>query len=353
MEVQAPKQEGVVRTTIHKATDVVLGLYSRAEQYPVFRSTLGLYKPLAPVVEPVVQRVVAAADPWVDSVDNVVTETWKTVNNKVIDPARKRSPSGQVSFVGVYGEVRDVVSIELKNRYTALLDMSDHAVDKFLPESDASADKNEKKEDKHTKTLVEVGSKAQKRVFKRLEHKWADVRVFSSGRLQEIIHIDLAEYAENGFKLTVSFTNERVVPVVNNLTTAGLALVTDAKNSFSSAKHLSAEKSKLLWDAIAKYRELSYQKYVAAYKYASDKAEAFGVPTLVGKAKEVSLGEVSEFVFVKLNIKQQNEQFVVVERKLFDLFRTLVGLIIVKDLSHSGKPQAQPADEPSAAQASQ
>jgi len=299
------------------------------------------------------QRVVAVADPWVDSVDSVVTETWKTVNNKVIDPARKKSPSGQVSFVGVYVEFRDVAAIELKNRYTALLDVSDQAIDKFLPESEVAADNNEKEEEKKAKSLVEVSSKAQKRVFKRLEHKWQDVRVFSKGRLQEIIHVDLAEYAENGFKLTVSITNERIVPVVNNLTTAGLAIATDARNSFSAARNLSAEKSKLLWDAIAKYRELSYQRYLQAYKYAADKAEAFGVPNLVGKAKEVSLGEVSEFVLVKLNIKQQNEQFVVVEKKLFDLFRTLVGLIIVKDLNHSGKTgaQSQPADEPVAAPA--
>jgi hypothetical protein len=351
--MEVPASKGVVRGTIQAATGVMMGLYSRAEQYPVFRSTIGLYKPLAPVVEPVMQRVVAAADPWVDSVDNVVTETWKTVNTKVIDPARKKNPAGKVSLVGVYVEVRDVATIELKNRYTALLDMSDHAVDVFLPESDVPKEEHEKKEDKHPKSLVEVSSKAQKRVFKRLEHKWQDVRVFSSGRLQEIIHIDLAEYAENGFKLTVSFTNERIVPVVNNLATCGLAIVSDAQTKYSSARTLSAEKSKLLWEAIAKYREVGRQRYIELYKYASDKAEAFGVPTLVGKAKEVSLGEVSEFVLVKLNIKQQNDQFVVVERKLFDLFRTLVGLIIVRDLNVSGKPQSQPADEPAAAEASQ
>jgi hypothetical protein len=352
MEVEAPKHEGVVRGTIQKVNGVVLGLYNRAEQYPVFRSTFGLYKPLAPVV----QRVVAVADPWVDSVDNVMAETWKTVNNKVIDPARKKSPSGEVSFVGVYAEVREVATIELKNRYTALLDVSDHVVDTWLPEaeSDFSADKNEKKEEKHTKSIGEVTTKAQKRLFKRFEHKWQDVRVFSAGRLQEIIHVDLAEYAENGFKLTVSFTNDRVVPVINNLTTGGLALVTDAQNSFSTARTLSAEKSKLLWDAIARYRELSYQKYLATWKYAAEKSEHYGFPTLVGKAKEVSLGEVSEFVLVKLNIKQQNEQFVVVERKVFDLLRTLVGLIIVKDRNQSGKgSQSQPADDSAPAQASQ
>jgi len=65
---------------------------------------------------------------------------------------------------------------------------------------------------------------------------------------------------------------------------------------------------------------------------------------IVGKAKEVSFGEVSEFVLVRLNIKQQNEQFVVVERKLFDLFKTLVGLIVAKDMN--SKQKSSPADQP-------
>jgi len=350
VECNSNKCEGVVRHTIQKATGIVEGLYSRAEQYPVFQttlqSTLKLYKPLAPVVEPVVQRVVAVADPWVDSVDSVLTETWNTVNKKVIDPARKKNPSGHVSLVGVCCEVGEIATIEIRNRYSSLLDLSDHAVDVLLPESEPEpefASKNaseEKREKHHPKSLVEVSSKAQKRVFKRIEHQWQNVRVFSGGRLKEIIHIDLAEYVENGYTFTVSFTNERVYPIVNNLTSTAFGVV-------DNTRKFSAEKSKLLWDAIARFRELSCQSYNQAYKYASDKAEAMGVPTLVQKTKEVSLGEVSEYVLVKLNIKQQNDQFVITQNKVFDLFRALAGLIIYKD---ANKPIAPPADNAAVAQ---
>jgi muconolactone delta-isomerase len=332
---ESPKSSGVVRGTLQYATGVVFGLYSRAEQYPVVKTTFDMYKPF---VAPVVTRVVAAADPWVESVDTVVTGAWQTVNTRVVEPARKRNSKGQVSISGVYAEVREVATVELKNRYTALLDLSDQTVDYLLPESFEVAEKKQVEKEEKPKSLVEVSSKAQKRAFKRLEGQWQDVRAFSSGRLREIVHVDLVAYAENGYEMTVSFTNDRVLPVVNQVSARGLAVV-------ASVQSISAEKSKLLWEAIARYREYSIQQFNEAYNYTATKAEAFGVPVLVGKAKEVSLGEVSEFVLVKLNFKEQNDQFVVVERKLFDLFRTLVGLIVTRDLKPvqaSASTQAAP-----------
>jgi len=338
--VTAPKC-GVVRGSLQYASGVVWGLYSRAEQITVVRTTLDLTKPFVPMVQPVVHRVVAVADPWVQSVDNVVTGAWQTVNSKVVEPSR--DAQGNVSLNGVYTQVKQVATVELKNRYAALLDLSDHAVDVLLPETEE--DKTEKKENEgaHAKSLVEVQSKAQRRMMKRLDGQLKNVRAFSAGRLKEIVHVDLMEYAENGFTLSVSLVQN----TVNDLSARRVALTASAESVYVSIRTVSAEKSKLLWDAIARYRELSYQRYAEAYKFASHKADEFGVPMIVGKAKEVSLEEVSQFVLVKLNIKQQNEQYVVVERKLFDLFKTLIGLIISKDMN--SKQKSAPADKPAAA----
>jgi len=303
-------------------------LYSRAEQITVVKTTLNLTKPLVPMVQPVVHRVVAVADPWVESVDNVVTGAWQTVNSKVVEPAR--DPQGNLSLNGVYTQVKQVAAVELRNRYEALLDLSDHAVDAFLPETEQE---EVEKKSNEAKSLVEIRSKAQRRVMKRVENQLKNVRAFSAGRLKEMVHVDLIEYAENGFTLSVSVVQNNVLPIINDLSARRVALTASAVSVYVSARTVSAEKSKLLWDAIARYQELSYQKYAAAYKFASLKADEFGVPMIVGKAKDVSLEEVSEFVLVKLSFKQQNDKYVVVERKLLDLFRTLVGLIISKDLN--------------------
>jgi len=307
-----------VRGSLQYASGIVSGLYTRAEKITLVRSALDLTKPLVAGVQPVVQRVVTVADPWVESVDVVVTGAWNKVNSKVIEP----------------------VSIEVKVRYAALLDLSDRTVDVFLPdvEQDKSSKIEKKDQKEHPKTLVEILSKAQKRVTKRLEKQWKELRAFSAGRLKDIIHVDLIEYAENGYNYSVSLYQKNVLPIINDLSAR-------VKSVYASISTFFAEKSKLIGDVITKYRDLSYQRYNEAYKFASHKAEEFGVPVIVGKAKEVSLEEVSQFVLVKLNIKQQNEQYVVVERKLLDLFKTLFSLILSKD----SKQKSAPADQPAAA----
>jgi hypothetical protein len=417
---------GVVRGTIGYASAAFKNFYSQAENYTLMQYA----KPWVPVVAPVVTRVAAAADPWVDSLDVVVTETWKTVNQRVVEPARKKNPSGAVTIFGVAAEVQQVAAVELKNRYTALLDLSDHAVDMLLPEVDASTEAETAAETTEVKTIV---SKAQRRVFKRLNKQWADAKQFSSGRLKEMVHVDLIQYAEQGYSQSVVFVEERVIPVVKQtvndiqvvssvyraqlvdklklaleklafyrelaqskatqlyneyyplfvaqyqsfvpqvlalkssavekysklvqeyyptlqtyyqafflqfvtLKTVALDALKQAQE-FTSNPNWYVDASKL---AQAKYTEASTYaqktysqtsqyaqgKYSQASNYLKETAVSLGVPTLVGKAKEVSLGEVSEYVLIKLNFSERNDRFEVVEKKILDLFRTLAAIIV-------------------------
>jgi len=316
-EASAPisPKHGVVRGTLQYAGEVALGVYSQAEQISVVKSTLDLAKPLVPVVQPVVARVVAAADPWVDSVDTVVTGTLQTMNTKVVEP----------------------VGAELKHRYENLVDMSDYAVDVMLPEQKEAGGE-------HSKTLIEVSSKAQKRVMKRLENQWNDARAFSSGTLKQIIHVDLIDTAANGYTVTLAFVQNNAAPIITDLTARGTAIAEStyaaAESTYLSMRDISAEKSKQLLDSI---RELSYATYNDASKFASSKAEEYRVPEMIGKAKEISLGEVSELVLVTLRIKEQNEQFVIAQYKLFDLFRTILGLDLAQE--SRSKPANAPAQK--------
>jgi hypothetical protein len=108
---ETKKTTGVVRGTIEYASGIAFGLYSRVEQFTVVKATVNLTKPLVPVVQPVVKRAVAVADPWVDSVDSYATPAWKNVNTRVIEPA----------------------TLTLTRSYTAVLDFSDRTVDAILP----------------------------------------------------------------------------------------------------------------------------------------------------------------------------------------------------------------------------
>jgi len=302
------KTTGVVRGTIEYASGIAFGLYNRVEQYTVVKATVNLTKPF----EPVVKKAVAIADPWVDSVDSYATPAWKNVNAKVIEPA----------------------TLTLTKSYTAVLDFSDRAVDTVLPDTEKDPSKIEKKEQE--KSIVQLSNKTQTRIVKRAQKGWTDLRAFSAGRLKEIIHIDIIEYAESKYALTVTLAQKHIVPIYKDLSARGSAIA-------ASSKSIYVEKSKVVKDTVAKYQEITYQRYNAAYKFASDKAEEFGVPAIVGKAKQVSLGEVSDFVLVKLNIKHQNEQYVVAEKKIVDLIRTLVGLIIAKPAKQQSAPASQPA----------
>jgi hypothetical protein len=64
--------------TLNFAGEVATGVCNYAEQYTVVKAAIDLTKPVVNVAEPVVHRVVAAADPWVDSVDHVVTGAVQT-----------------------------------------------------------------------------------------------------------------------------------------------------------------------------------------------------------------------------------------------------------------------------------
>jgi len=280
----------------------------------VVKSAVDMTKPLVPVV----QRVVTAADPWVDTVDAVVTSAVQTVNSRVIEPAR--DPQGHITVSGVYASVTQ----ELRHGYDALVDMSDHAVDRLLPESSKLERKEEDSE--HAKSILEVSSKAQNRVMESVETQWKNARAFSSGSLKEVIHVDLIETAANGYTLSLAMVQNNVLPLVNELSGRGAALATSSQSAYVSVRDVSAEKSKLLWDSI---REQSHE----AYKFASDKAEEYRVPEIVEKAKELSISEISEYVLVTLKIKGQNEHFVIAQRKLYDLFRTVLGVNLSNDSS--------------------
>jgi len=352
-----------------------------------------------------VQKVASVADPWVDSVDYVVTGAWKTVNAKVIDPARKKNPEGKISIFGVAAEVSQVAAVEIQNRYAHLLDKSDHAVENLLPETEAKQSGEDKK--KHVQSLVEVGNKAQKRVLKRLDRQLQSVKAFSAGRLKDIVHVDLFLYAEKGYSASLLWTNDNVVPIANRVTSSGKQVFDSINSQVSVVGKASSEKLHLLWQAITKYRDIAlskgteYRTYVTSQghslylsvsatvkdsfitlkgffvpyyssahakaldgvklaeekvkpytTYVQKKAEDFGVPKLVGKAKEVSLGEVSDYFLIKLNIKEKNEEFVIVEQKLVDLFRTLLGLILLRDRetkkSAELKPPSKKAPTPGA-----
>jgi len=318
---------GVLRASFQYASGLAWGIYTRAEQIPVVRNTLNLAKPIIPVVQPYVAKVAVLADPWVDRADAVATSAWNVVQTKVIEPSRDKD--GKVTLFGVVAQSRHIAGAELKNGYAALLDYSDRAVDRYLPElKEEESSKIEKKEGKG-KTLRGLSSKVSRRLAKRAELRYKDARTFSAGSLKTYVRVDVLEYAENGYT--------QILSSAKDLYARGSA-ATAPLQSFA------AEKSKLLFELIAKYREYAYQRYQEAYKFASKKADEFGVPVIVGKAKEVSFGEVSEYVLVKLNIQKKNEQFVVVERKLFDLSRTLLSLIITKDLK-ANKEQSSSANQ--------
>jgi hypothetical protein len=290
---------------------------------------MDLAKPLVPVVQPVYNWGVAVADPWVDSIDNVVNGAWYTVSSRVLVPAS-----------GVCAHVQQVATLQLHNRYAVLVDSTDRVVDALLPdteEKDTSKSEKKEQEGEHAKSLGDVTSKASKRVTKRLENHWKDVRALSAGSMKEIIEVDLIECAENGFNLSVSFVENTARPMIEDLAAKRVAAAASTESVYVSVRTVSDEKSKLLWDAVSRYRELSNQKFNEASKLASDKIEETGIPVLVGKAKEVSLGEVQEFVLVRLNLKEQNEQYVLVERKLFDVFST------------TDSKKSAPADKPKSA----
>jgi hypothetical protein len=253
-EASAPKT-GVVRDTLQYATGLAWGIYGQAEKFTVVQYTLNLTKPLIPIVQPAVKRAVEFADPWVDTVDSYATPAWKNVNTRVVEPA----------------------TLTLKKSYTTVLDLSDKAVDTILPETEKDPSKIEKKEQE--KSLVEIRSKTQKRITKRLEKGWKDIRAFSAGTLKGIIRIDIIEFAESKYALTVSLTQKHVVPVYNDLTTRGSAIATSTKTVYD-------ENSKFVWAQVAKYQEITYQRYNAAYKFASDKAEEFGVPALLERPRK-------------------------------------------------------------------
>jgi len=310
----APASGGVVRGTLQYASGLAWGLYSAAEQIGVVKSAMDLAKPLVPIVQPVYDGVIAVGDPWVDWSDNMVNGAWQTVSSRVFVPA-----------AGAVAKVQQVATLQLHNRYAVLVDSSDRAVDALLPEieeKDTSKSEKKEQEGEHAKSLGDVTSKASKRVTKKLENHWKDVRALSAGSMKEIVQVDLIECAENGFNLSVSLVENNVRPIVEDLAARKVAAAASTESVYVSVVTVSDEKSKLLWDAIARYRELSKQKLTEASKFASDKVAETGIPVIVGKAKEVSVGEVSEFVLVRLNLKEQSEQFVLVERKLFDVFNT-------------------------------
>jgi hypothetical protein len=334
---------GIVRGTLNYAGEVAQGVYTQAEQYAVVKTAIEYSKPLVNAAEPVVHRVVAAADPWVDSVDHVVTGAVQSVNARVIEPAR--DAEGHITVSGVYTSVKQVTTEELRHGYDVVVGPSDRAVDALLPDSEKAEIEKKEQELAHSKSLLEVTLKAQKRAMRIVEHHWKDARALSAGRLKEIIQVDLIETAANGYTLSLALVQNNVTPVVNDVSakgaavvneasTRGAALAASAQSAFVSVREVSAEKSKLLWDSI---REQSH----SAYKFASDKAEEYGVPEIVGKAKEVSLGEVSEFVLVTLKIKEQNEHFVIAQNKLYDLFRTVIGVNLAIEVS--SKPESTPA----------
>jgi len=315
---------------------VATGVYNYAEQYTVVKTAIDLSQPIVKVAEPVVHRVVAAADPWVDSVDHVVTGAAQTVNARVIDPAR--DDEGHITVSGMYSSVKQVTTEELRHGYDVVVGLSDHAVDYILPESHKQADSNiEEKDIEHAKSLLEVGSKAQRRVLEKLGYQWNDARAFSSGTLKQVIHVDLLETAANGYTYSLALVQNNVVPVVTGVTAS-------AQSAYVSVRDVSAERSKLLWDSVRAQSQGVY-KYTAdkadgVYKFAADKAEAYRVPEIVGKARDVSFGELSEFVLVNLKIKGQNEQFLIAQNKLYDLFKTVIGVNLSTE--ESAKPAADP-----------
>jgi len=65
------------------ASDFAWGVYAKAEQYTVVKTAIDLTKPVtnfvAPVVNPVAGTVVSVTDPWVDTIDSIVSGAWYSI----------------------------------------------------------------------------------------------------------------------------------------------------------------------------------------------------------------------------------------------------------------------------------
>jgi len=256
----------------------------------------------------------------------------------VIEPSRKfaADPKGVSIAVRDAGitkvqTVADKTTIVLKNRYSALIDFSDTRIDSWLPDAeDASeppVDQNNQEIPVNEKA-VRVTKKAQRRILKKLEGQFQHVRAFSGGRLKEIIHVDLVSYAET--KIPVYITEIKTVSVSVSKTCQEKSSVYYARASANAkaAREFVYAQYEILAAHITKFRSLSENNVNKAYKVLIDQADAYGVPQILEKAKEIRLAQISDYVLVKL---RESQEFVLVEQRLFEVFRSLFAVLISKD----------------------
>eukprot|EP00475_Leptophrys_vorax_P042265 TRINITY_DN796_c0_g1_i1.p1 TRINITY_DN796_c0_g1~~TRINITY_DN796_c0_g1_i1.p1 ORF type:complete len:325 (-),score=89.95 TRINITY_DN796_c0_g1_i1:58-1032(-) len=317
------KQIGVLRNALEYASGVAWSLYSRAEKMPVVSTAIGFAKPFAPLVTPVVSRVAVIADPWINKADVIVTGGWDIVNERIIVPACDED--GKLTFTSLYCQVREFAGDELTKQYANLLDVSDRTVDYLLPDANA--------EETHSKSLVEVRSKVQKRVQKQLQERFTVAEKYSVELIKARFGVDTVELVSEQFAHVTNWLKASVFPVYDQVSALASAIIVDSRRFVS-------EKKTLVSNFINSLRGFATQKYEEVSKYATAKAEEL-------KVKPVSFEEVSEFVLVKLHFKPSDDKFVIVEGKISDLLKTLGNLIISRDIAavFAGKQQKHQTEQ--------
>jgi len=183
----------VLRYSIDMVSNRWWDVYTSVESAPIVGSGLKVVSQNTKwLTEPVLAKVKQVSDPWVECVDENLKPVYQVVDEKVIAPAKEK---GEFTMKGMaytaFGSIVDVATVTLSNRYDVLVDSVDEVVEYWIPPS------AEEENDENCKSLSHIAWKAKDRVSLHVVKQFAEVREYSQERLQQIIPVDLIEYAKN------------------------------------------------------------------------------------------------------------------------------------------------------------
>jgi len=278
--------------------------------------------------KPLLKKVVEMSDPIVVTLDSKLAVAVDVVNEKIIKPAQAKE-HGHVSIVGIAKQVTEQLTLELSNRYEALLEFTDDSVDTWLPAVSEDEKQGRKffslddvlhKSDKGKASVSSIYKKASLRAVRKANSMLKDSFV-----VVKVVADTVVEKVERNF------------PVKENLS-ALRAKIDELRLKVSSG----------FWNTYSKCRSVASSKVSAVcgdvngvLKFVSKKYEDAGITSKVDEVKvaasKLSFPRLSEYALVRLHLRDSKEDVSATEMEIIELAHALAGVVGVM---HSPKELA-------------
>lgn len=337
-ETVLPYDRKVVKETIDFASARWAMVYQRLEGIPMLQQSIQRVDESTQwITKPVLKKITEFSEPWVVTVDDNISQVLKSINDRVLVPVKSK---GSISASGVIGEVQSIAQIELKNRYSIMLDYTDDCVDYWLPTEGEAGVKEE-----NSKDVQSVGVKLSKRLRDRIDHQWAYAQELSSTKLKSVIHVDLIDYAKkmnHVYVTPVTEASKAYVSDVYSKTSKSLDPVAEnMKLAVDSSKDWVASKQVAVRTLMESSRDELLQRYSETLKTVRDRAEKAGLvkkmENAIIKARTLSFNDLSDFTLVRLHVRTKNDGFEDTESRVMEFLDAVADAVFLKTILVKGK----------------